>query len=316
MRLANGPIVGNNTSATPQRNNSGIIPTVNSTPVPVPAGNTPQSRQQGSGNAAQNTAGVQQIRPTLQSTPNNAAQAASAPTSAIQPPPPPSQAGALRQTGVGAIGRASNATALTPPDEPNGSSSSNNAGGQGQKRFAPGGDNTPAAATTASKRRRTEGSISANSAAARNRAESQANAAAAASATAAANAASGSGQNPTGSRLSSFSDAIVPASAARQGSGSGASNSNARVDGITNLLGDVLSKYAAAATLASTTRWPEQAMEIFFLEFSDEDMDLQLRIAEKILTDTSKAVMFCKMPAMLRKHWVKRLREAISRQGN
>ena len=220
----------------------------------------------------------------------------------------------MRQTGVGAIGRAGNATALTPPDEPNGNSSSNNAGGQGQKRFAPSGDNTPAAATTASKRRRTEGSINANSVAARNRAESQASAAAAAFATAAATTAAG--QTPTGSRLSSFSDAIIPASAGRQGSGSGANSNNARADGITNLLGDVLSKYAVAATLASTTRWPEQAMEIFFLEFADEDMDLQLRIAEKILTDTSKAVMFCKMPTTLRKHWVKRLREAISLQGN
>ncbi|KAL1897146.1 hypothetical protein Sste5346_004351 [Sporothrix stenoceras] len=312
MRLANGPIVGSNATATPQRNNSGIIPTVNSTPVPVPAGNTQQSRQQAGANAAQNNAGVQQIRPTLQGTPNNAAQSASAPNSAIQPPPPPSQAGGLRQTGVGAIGRAGNVAALTPPDEPHGNnSSSNNAVGQGQKRFAPGADNSTPAATTTSKRRRTEGSINANSTAARNRTESQANAAAAASATATANTAAGSG-----SRLSSFSDAIIPASAGRQGSGSGANNSSARADGITNLLGDVLSKYAAAATLASTTRWPEQAMEIFFLEFADEDMDLQLRIAEKILTDTSKAVMFCKMPATLRKHWVKRLREAISRQGN
>lgn len=315
MRLANGPIVGSNATATPQRNNSGIIPTVNSTPVLVPAGNTQQSRQQAGANAAKNNAGVQQIRPTLQGTPNNAAQSASAPTSANQPPPPASQAGGLRQTGVGAIGRANNTAALTPPDEPNGNgSSSNNAVGQGQKRFAPGADNstTAAAATTASKRRRTEGSINANSAAARNRTESQANATAAASATAAANTTAGQ----AGPRPSSFSDAIIPASAGRQGSGSGANNNSARADGITNLLGDVLSKYAAAATLASTTRWPEQAMEIFFLEFADEDMDLQLRIAEKILTDTSKAVMFCKMPATLRKHWVKRLREAISRQGN
>ncbi|KIH92645.1 hypothetical protein SPBR_02724 [Sporothrix brasiliensis 5110] len=315
MRLANGPVVGSNTGATPQRNNSSaIVPTVNSTPVPVPTGATPQSRQQGNANSAQNSASAQQIRPTLQSTPNTATQSASASNSAIQPPPAPTQAGGLRQTGVGAIGRAGNAAALTPPDEPNGNRNSNNAVGQGQKRFAPGGDsNTPAATTAASKRRRTDGSGNANSAAARNRAESQANAAAAASATAAATAA---GQTPAGSRLSSFSDAIIPLGTGRQSSGSGASNNSARADGITNLLGDVLSKYAAAATLASTTRWPEQAMEIFFLEFADEDMDLQLRIAEKILTDTSKAVMFCKMPATLRKHWVKRLREAISRQGN
>lgn len=313
MRLANGPTVGSTPGSTPQRNNSGTIPTVNSTPVPVPTG-TPQSRQQAAGNAAQNNAGVQQIRPTLQGTPNNAAQAGSNPASAMLPPAAPAQAGGLRQTGVGAIGRAGNAAALTPPDEPNSGSSSNNVVRQGQKRFAPGGDSTPTTSTAASKRRRTEGSINTNGAAGRNRAESQATAASVASATAAGSAASG--QTPAGSRLASFSDSIVPTGAGRQGSGSGASNNNARADGITSLLGDVLSKYAAAASLSSTTRWPEQAMEIFFLEFADEDMDLQLRIAEKILTDTSKAVMFCKMPATLRKHWVKRLREAISRQGN
>ncbi len=79
---------------------------------------------------------------------------------------------------------------------------------------------------------------------------------------------------------------------------------------------DSIAMLADALTRSSTgPRWPEQAMDIFFREFADEDMDLQIKIAEKMLTDTNKAVMFCKMPRSLRKHWIKRLREATSRMG-
>ncbi|VBB76588.1 Putative protein of unknown function [Podospora comata] len=55
--------------------------------------------------------------------------------------------------------------------------------------------------------------------------------------------------------------------------------------------------------------WQEQAMEILFGDFREEDPDLQIKIAEKLLTDENKAMFFCKMPEPLRKHWVKRLRE-------
>ncbi|CAK7204687.1 hypothetical protein SEUCBS139899_007446 [Sporothrix eucalyptigena] len=300
MRLANGPVVGSNANATPMRNNSGVTPTINSTPVPVPSSNTQQSRQQ-AGPGAQGNAGVQ-IRPTLQNTPQGPAQ-----TSSIQPPPPPAQgAGGLRQGGVGGIGRAGNVAALTPPDETNGTS------GAGQKRIA--GNNTSAPATT-SKRRRTEGSINTNSAN-RNRAESQANAAAAAAATSNVN------QTPAGSRVSSISEGVLP-TAGRPAGAAGAPTGavGSRADGLTSLLGDVLSKYAAAATLASATRWPEQAMEMFFSDFAEEEMEVQVRFAEKVLTDTNKAIMYCKMSMPLRKCWVNRLREAIrrealSRQGN
>ncbi|CAK7210835.1 hypothetical protein SCUCBS95973_000924 [Sporothrix curviconia] len=299
MRLANGPaVVGSNASATPMRNNSGVAANMNSTPVPVPSHTTPQSRQQTGSVAAQGNTGVQ-MRPGLQGNgPQGPVQ-----TSSIQPPLPPSQ---VRQ--VGGIARANNASALTPPDDVNGANSSNHASvGQGQKRFAPAADGTTPAVP--SKRRRTEGNVNANNAN-RSRAESQANVAAAA--------AGGNNQTPAGTRLSSISDGIIAAGGRQPAGGAGAvaGGAGVRADGITNLLGDALSKYASAATLASTTRWPEQAMEIFFQEFADEDMDLQLRISEKILTDTSKALMFCKMPSTLRRHWVKRLREAISRQGN
>ncbi|KAI0508853.1 Myb/SANT-like DNA-binding domain-containing protein [Xylaria bambusicola] len=56
-------------------------------------------------------------------------------------------------------------------------------------------------------------------------------------------------------------------------------------------------------------RWPEQALEIFFREFADEDLDLQLKIAEKALCDENKAMIFVKMSPVLRRHWMTRLRE-------
>lgn len=59
--------------------------------------------------------------------------------------------------------------------------------------------------------------------------------------------------------------------------------------------------------------WQEQAMDTFFRDFAAEDMDLQLKIAEKVLTDENKAMVFCKMPDVLRRHWVKRLREVHNR---
>lgn len=58
-----------------------------------------------------------------------------------------------------------------------------------------------------------------------------------------------------------------------------------------------------------TPRWSEQAMELFFREFADEDADLQIKIGEKVLSDSNKAMMFCLMSEQLRKHYVKRLRE-------
>jgi hypothetical protein len=59
--------------------------------------------------------------------------------------------------------------------------------------------------------------------------------------------------------------------------------------------------------------WQEQALDIFFRDFAAEDIDLQLKIAEKMLTDENKAMVFCKMPDALRRHWVKRLRELHNR---
>lgn len=59
--------------------------------------------------------------------------------------------------------------------------------------------------------------------------------------------------------------------------------------------------------------YAEQAVEIFFRDFRQEDYDFQLKVAEKALTDENKAMVFCKMPPPLRIHWIKRLREAHNR---
>lgn len=67
---------------------------------------------------------------------------------------------------------------------------------------------------------------------------------------------------------------------------------------------------ALRSARAARPGWSEQALDIFFRDFGEEDMDLQIKIAEKALAaDENKAMVFCKMPVVLRKHWVKRLRE-------
>lgn len=67
----------------------------------------------------------------------------------------------------------------------------------------------------------------------------------------------------------------------------------------------------------ASPKWQEQAVEILFRDFSDEDADLQLKIAEKALTDENKAMVFVKMTPALRSHWVGRLRDVHMRtQGN
>ncbi|GKT51450.1 uncharacterized protein ColSpa_11631 [Colletotrichum spaethianum] len=82
------------------------------------------------------------------------------------------------------------------------------------------------------------------------------------------------------------------------------------------LMEDGLIRIADALRGRSPPKWPEQAIDIFFRDFSDEDMDLQLKIAEKALADDNKAMIFCKMSPALRKHWVKRLRELHNNSRN
>ena len=77
-------------------------------------------------------------------------------------------------------------------------------------------------------------------------------------------------------------------------------------------LNDTLLRSRAAS---ARPKWPEQAVEVFFRDFGDEDMDLQLKVAEKVLTDENKAMVFVKMPPQLRSHYISRLREANNRGG-
>ncbi|PHH92014.1 hypothetical protein CDD83_9299 [Cordyceps sp. RAO-2017] len=57
-------------------------------------------------------------------------------------------------------------------------------------------------------------------------------------------------------------------------------------------------------------RWQEAALDLFFREFADQDLDLQIKISEMVLCDEHRALMFCKMPWQVRQHWVRRLGEA------
>ncbi|EFY86593.1 hypothetical protein MAC_07371 [Metarhizium acridum CQMa 102] len=51
-----------------------------------------------------------------------------------------------------------------------------------------------------------------------------------------------------------------------------------------------------SSTCLSSSRWCELALEQFFKDFADEDMDLQIRVAETVLVNESRALVYCKMP--------------------
>ncbi|KAI1340223.1 Myb/SANT-like DNA-binding domain-containing protein [Xylariaceae sp. FL0016] len=82
---------------------------------------------------------------------------------------------------------------------------------------------------------------------------------------------------------------------------------------VAGLVEEGIVSLAEALKFRAPSRWPEQALEIFFREFAEEDADLQLKIAEKALTDDNKAMVFVKMTPVLRSHWVSRLREVHMR---
>ncbi|PHH83091.1 hypothetical protein CDD82_3626 [Ophiocordyceps australis] len=59
----------------------------------------------------------------------------------------------------------------------------------------------------------------------------------------------------------------------------------------------------------TSQRWQEMALDLFFREFCDQNMDLQIKISEMVLRDEHRALVFCKMPWRVRQHWFKRLAE-------
>lgn len=71
-------------------------------------------------------------------------------------------------------------------------------------------------------------------------------------------------------------------------------------------LEDIVGVLRAGAQMA---QWREQALDMFFRDFADEDLDLQVKISESVLSNEGKAMVFCKMPVQVRQHWVRRLRE-------
>lgn len=74
----------------------------------------------------------------------------------------------------------------------------------------------------------------------------------------------------------------------------------------------MLSEALRSRVLQPPPRWPERAVELFFREFADEDMDFQLKVAEKLLLDDNKAMIFCLMQPAVRRHWVKKVRDALT----
>ncbi|KAH0600862.1 hypothetical protein MHUMG1_01861 [Metarhizium humberi] len=52
-------------------------------------------------------------------------------------------------------------------------------------------------------------------------------------------------------------------------------------------------------TCLSSSRWCELALEQFFKDFAGEDMDLQIRVAETVLINESRALVYCKMPCLV-----------------
>ncbi|KND87079.1 hypothetical protein TOPH_08270 [Tolypocladium ophioglossoides CBS 100239] len=67
---------------------------------------------------------------------------------------------------------------------------------------------------------------------------------------------------------------------------------------------------ADALGARTSLRWQETALDLFFKEFTDQDLDLQVKISETVLCDEHRALVCCKMPWRVRQHWVKRLGEA------
>jgi hypothetical protein len=110
-----------------------------------------------------------------------------------------------------------------------------------------------------------------------------------------------------------------PPSSTSINNGNGNSNSNSSSASLRALEAQLLQSSPLLEDLVSALRshgggggaekWREEALDAFFREFAGEDLDLQVRVAEEVLSDEHRAMAFCKMPARVRQHWVRRLRE-------
>jgi hypothetical protein len=52
----------------------------------------------------------------------------------------------------------------------------------------------------------------------------------------------------------------------------------------------------AVRARGSGPKWREEALDLFFRDFSQEELDLQVKISENVLSNENKAMVFCKMP--------------------
>lgn len=109
---------------------------------------------------------------------------------------------------------------------------------------------------------------------------------------------SSNAQRSTGTPL-----ATITSSSEVQPSASGGSRLDADMQ---STLEDIVGTLRTSAKMAL---WREQALDMFFRDFAEEDLDLQVKIAEGVLSHEGKAMVFCKMPVQVRQHWVRRLRE-------
>lgn len=68
---------------------------------------------------------------------------------------------------------------------------------------------------------------------------------------------------------------------------------------------------AAAAGGSDSAPWREKAVDLFYRDFSAEELDLQVKVPQELFSNEHTAMVFCKMPCQVREHWVRSLRGAL-----
>ena len=101
----------------------------------------------------------------------------------------------------------------------------------------------------------------------------------------------------------------VPNAAAAGAVAAAAATPAQKQDTLSMLHVPLLEEMVEALKHRAAPRWREQALEIFFRDFAGEELDLQVKISENVLSNEHKAMVFCKMPLRVRQHWVGQFRE-------
>lgn len=70
----------------------------------------------------------------------------------------------------------------------------------------------------------------------------------------------------------------------------------------------------AKGTTRSARQWQEDAVDLFFRDFSGEEVDLQIAVSQTVLSNEHTAMVFCKMPLKVREHWVRQQRDGHYRR--